>query len=728
MSETDLVGPLPRPRVLLVDDVAENLHAMVGALNDVFATTVATSGAKAIELARQQPQPDLILLDVSMPDMDGYEVLAALKEDVQTADIPVVLVTSLGEKEDIARGLSMGAVDFVIKPFDPNLLVARLRDQTELRRYRSLAASAKARRLASRSQRPSVLVVDDVPQNIHGLLDSLKVHYRVMVAGDGITALEIITGPHPPDLVLLDILMPRMDGYEICRRIKATDVGQRIPVIFVTVVDSTPDKVHGFDLGAADFVTKPFDIAEVLARVRTHLELAHLRLVLEDLLSRSTVMLERSREKSLELTYRDPLTGFPNRILHGEHIRFAVEHAERNDLELALLRIDLDNFASINDNLGHAVGDEVISEIGRRLQAQFPDGDEVARVVGDRFSVIFERGEGLPTDLMAKQLLDAVAVPMSVSGHSVYVTASIGIALYPEDGATADALQSAAGAALKEAKKRGPGTLCFSTPELTTRARERLELMAGLRRALEHDEFRLYYQPQVELASGRLVGVEALIRWEHPERGLITPGHFIPFAEESGLILAIGDWVLHSACDQVRRWNQIGIAPARTAVNISAVQLVDGRLTESVKGALERSGIRPQQLELEITESFFIIDLEQSIHTFDLMRELGVGLSIDDFGTGHSSLSYVRHLNVDKLKIDVSFVRDMVTNVSDAAIVKAVIALGHILDLEVVAEGVEHEAQAQQLAALDCDLVQGYHFGRPMPAEVMTGHLASLPH
>ncbi len=519
-----------------------------------------------------------------------------------------------------------------------------------------------------------------------------------------------------------------MDGYEICRRIKATDVGRRIPVIFVTVVDATPDKVHGFDLGAADYVTKPFDIAEVLARVRTHLELANLRLVLEDLLSRRTVMLEQSREKSLELTYRDPLTGFPNRILHAEHIRLALDHAERNDLELALLSIDLDNFAAVNDGLGPSVGDEVLSEIARRLQALLPENDEIARVAGDRFSLILERGEGLPTDLMAKQLLDAVAVPMSVSGHPVYVTASIGIALYPEDGATVDALQSAAGTALKDAKNRGPGTLRFSTPELTTRARERLELMADLRRALERDEFRLYYQPQVDLASGRLVGVEALIRWEHPERGLIPPAQFIPFAEESGLILAIGDWVLHSACDQVRRWNQIGIAPPRTAVNISAVQLVDGHLAESVKEALERSGIRPQQLELEITESIFIIDLEQSRHTFDWMRELGVGLSIDDFGTGHSSLSYVRHLNVDKLKIDLSFIRDMVTNISDAAIVRAVIALGHILGLEVVAEGVEHEAQAQQLAALDCDIVQGYHFGRPMPAEVMTGHLASLPH
>lgn len=726
MTDVSLARMDPRPRVLVVDDVAENLHSMVGVLRDEFATSVASSGVRAIELARRAPPPDLILLDIRMPGMDGYSVLSTLKSDALTADIPVIFLTSLAENDDAAHGLAMGAADYITKPFDPALLRARLRHQLELRRYRSRPAVPETVLSTKDERQASVLVVDDVPQNIHELLDGLKAHFRVMVANDGPKALAIVAGPNPPDLVLLDIIMPEMDGHEVCRRIKETAIGRLIPVLFVTVVDSTTDKVKGFDLGAADYITKPFDIAEVLARIRTHLELARLRRDLEDLVATRTAMLEESREESLALAYRDPLTGFANRTLHADHIHLALDYAQRNDLRFALLLLDLDDFATVNDNFGHPVGDGVLLEVGRRLQAPLPESDAIARIGGDRFSLILERGEGLLPDLMAKQLLDAVAVPMLVSGHRVYVAASIGVALYPEDGVTVEALQSAAETALKEAKTRGPGSLRFSTPELTARARGRLSLLAELHRAIDNEELLVYYQPQVELASGRLVAIEALVRWEHPERGLVTPGHFIPFAEESGVIVAIGDWVLHTVCRQVGTWTGLGVAPPHTAVNISAAQLKGGHLAPSVSAALEGSGIAPHQLELEITESFMLTDLEQSFGTFAAIHEMNVRLAIDDFGTGHSSLSHLRYIDVDKLKIDISFVRDMVTSSSDASIVKAVIALGRSLDLEVVAEGVETEAQAQQLRNLGCDLAQGYLFGRPMPAEEMTSHLASL--
>jgi CheY-like chemotaxis protein len=287
-----------RPRVLIVDDVHENLHVLMSILRDDYAISAATAGEKAVELARRDPQPDLILLDIKMPGMDGYSTLSALKTDPVTADIPVIFVTALADTTDEARGLALGAADYITKPVSPSLLRTRVRSQIELKRYRSHPALFDVQARDDPSRAPSLLVVDDVPENIHELLEALKDRYRILVASDGIKALEIVEGPHPPDLVLLDIVMPGMDGYEVCRRIKATERGNWIPVIFVTVVDAPEDKVRGFELGAADYITKPFDIAEVEARVRTHLELARLRRFLEDLVAQRTACCRSARRST----------------------------------------------------------------------------------------------------------------------------------------------------------------------------------------------------------------------------------------------------------------------------------------------------------------------------------------------------------------------------------------------------------------------------------------------
>jgi diguanylate cyclase (GGDEF)-like protein len=726
MNEPAGAPPNDRPRILIVDDVQENLHALLSILRDDYAISAATNGEKALELAHRQPQPDLILLDIKMPGMDGYSVLAALKIDPATAEIPVIFVTALTEATDEARGLTLGVADYIAKPVNPDLLKARVKNQLELRRYRRHPVLFDIAAHADPARKPALLVVDDVPENIHGLIAALRDEYRIQVACSGDKALEIVQGGTPPDLVLLDIVMPEMDGYEVCRRIKATPLGNRIPVLFVTVVDATQNKVRGFELGAADYITKPFDIDEVRARIRTHLELARLRRFLEDLVAQRTAMLQVSEEKYRILSYRDALTGLPNRVLFAEMLAHALLHAENGQTQFALLYVDLDNFKTVNESLGHGVGDQVLVEAGRRLQALLPEKDAVAHIGGDEFNLILDHGEAMPVDLMAQRMIDALAEPYVIDGKSVYVGASIGIALYPADGRDAATLQSCADAALHQAKLQGRGMLRFASPEMTARAKHRLTLEAELRAAFDRDELLLHYQPQIDLINGKIVGLEALVRWRHPERGMIPPGDFIPLAEESGLVVRLGDWVLREACRQIKAWTDAGLTPRHTAVNVSAVQLSRGRLVESVKAALAETGIQPGQLELEITESFVLVDREQSFKTLGELKALGVRLSIDDFGTGYSSLSHLQQIEVDKLKVDMSFVRDMTSNSGNASIVKAIIALGHGLGLEVIAEGVEEQGQARYLRSLQCDMMQGYLISRPLPADEMTRFLVSF--
>lgn len=715
-----------RPRVLIVDDRHENLHALTNVLRDEYVIAAALNGEKALELARRRPQPEAILLDAKMPGMDGFEVLAALKGDVATAAIPVIFVTGLSDATDEARGLALGAADYVAKPVNPELLKTRLRDQLELRRCRANPLAAGVVALDDPDRPPRILVVDDTPENIHELLEALKNEYRIAVACNGAKALETVLGDAPPDLVLLDVMMPGMDGYETCRRIKETAAGRGVPVIFVTVVDDSLGKVRGFDVGAADYITKPFDIDEVRARVRTHLELARLRRFLENMVAQRTDMLRVSEERYRFLANRDALTGLPNRMLFAELLVQAVRHAERQQARFALLCLDIDNFAAINETYGHHHGDQLLREAGRRLLSFLPESDAAARIGGDAFNLIVGCGDGAASvDLMAQRMIDAMAAPFALGGDSVYVSVSIGVAIFPSDGVDAETLQKHADAALHQAKGQGRGALRFFSSEMSERARKRLTLESDLRRALERRELQLHYQPQAQADTGRLTGLEVLVRWPHPERGMVSPAEFIPLAEESGLVVPLGDWVLREACRQIRQWIDDGLNPPRVAVNVSTVQLSRGDLLGSVREALAVNGVAAERLTLELTESFALLDPEHSFSVLAALRGLGVRLSIDDFGSGYSSLARLQRLEAQELKIDLSFIREMMTNDGAAAIVKAVIALGHSLGLEVVAEGVEREEQAERLRGLRCDQLQGYLLGRPAAAAETTALLAA---
>ncbi len=433
----------------------------------------------------------------------------------------------------------------------------------------------------------------------------------------------------------------------------------------------------------------------------------------------STDISERldAQERIRQLAYFDPLTRLPNRRMLQDRAQQALASAEREGNSLALLFVDLDHFKTINDSLGHSAGDQLLSEVAQRLTASVRRMDTVARLGGDEFVVLLAETTLDGAAEVARKILDVVARPFLVEQHELGVTPSLGISLFPQDGRDFETLLKHADTAMYRAKESGRNAYQFFASEMNVAALERLVLENSLRQGLERGEFILYYQPQINVASGRIIGSEALVRWRHPKIGLVPPGKFIPAAEISGLIVSIGEWVLREACRQNRAWQDAGLPPISVAVNISSVQFRGGQLEGNVRSVLAETGMSAEFLELELTEGILMGGANETVETLRRLSTLGVKLAIDDFGTGYSSLSYLKRFPVDKLKIDQSFVRDIVTDPDDWAIAKAVISMGHSLRLDVIAEGVEHAEQLEMLRDQGCDEVQGYYFSIPLPAQ-----------
>jgi len=424
------------------------------------------------------------------------------------------------------------------------------------------------------------------------------------------------------------------------------------------------------------------------------------------------------------LAHYDLLTSLPNRALLTDRLGHALERASRAGRHLALLFVDLDRFKNVNDSLGHPIGDRLLRVTAERLQQAVNEQDTVARLGGDEFIVLVEEWEDTrDAGNIARRVLDRLAEPVRLEGYEIFIGASIGISVYPDDGGDADTLIKNADAAMYRAKDRGRNTYEYYTPELTRLSFERLDLEVGLRRALERDELVLHFQPQALAADGRIVGVEALVRWQHPEKGMIPPDVFIPVAEETGLIDPLGAWVLRKACEQAQRWDTAGMPPLRMAVNLSMHQLAGDGIVPLVRQVLEESRMEPQRLELEITEGVMVRHADRTVAMLGELKALGVTLAVDDFGTGYSSLSYLKRLPIDRLKIDRSFVRDIPGDRDDVAIATTIIAMARHLNLKVIAEGVEEQVQLALLAENGCDEYQGYFLSRPVPAAEIEGLL-----
>jgi diguanylate cyclase (GGDEF)-like protein len=418
------------------------------------------------------------------------------------------------------------------------------------------------------------------------------------------------------------------------------------------------------------------------------------------------------------LAHHDTLTNLPNRLLFDARLEHAISRAHRNHSSLAVLFLDLDNFKNINDSMGHLAGDQLLQQVTLRLKETTREDDTIARLGGDEFVVLMEESKDT-TDIivLAQKILDRINIPFEINGETIFVGCSIGISLYPQDGENPATLLRNADAAMYRTKDEGRNSYNFYTQEMTASAYDRIILEGSLRHAIEHDELKVYYQPQKHLAKGHYAGVEALVRWDHPELGVLAPGRFLPVAEATGLIVPLGAWVLRHACLQMVEWKKIGLPIDVIAVNLAGKQIRRSDLVQTIQQTLKETGCKPEWLELEVTEGFIMTEAHDAIDTLHQLRALGIQFAIDDFGTGYSSLSYLKKLPIHRLKIDRSFVQDLAEDNDDAAIVKAIISLGASLQLTITAEGVETPFQEEFLTKLGCELGQGYLYSQPVPKE-----------
>jgi diguanylate cyclase (GGDEF)-like protein len=526
-------------------------------------------------------------------------------------------------------------------------------------------------------------------------------------------------------VAFVDMRMPPgWDGLETIERLWEEDPDVQI---VICSAHSDYDWRDIFErLGHSDkllILKKPFEPIEVLqcasalSRKWQHeraLE-AHVE-SLEQVITARTEKLEAANLQLRHLATHDALTGLPNRVLLDDRLAQAIAHADRDAQAFAVLMLDLDRFKLINDSFGHRSGDMVLNEVARRLQGLVRSIDTVARVGGDEFVLVVSPAVRADTEEIGKRANEVLCAPIQLEGVDLRISSSIGIAFYPTDGGSAESVLAHADAAMYCAKERGRNNYqCFG-PGMKSVALERVSLESELHQALKLEQFELFYQPKVDTASGDIHSAEALIRWRHPQRGLIQPVEFIPLAEECGLIHEIGAWVLREACRQCAVWQRAGQLPLRVAVNVSASQFRRGDLFEVVRGALQESQLDPRFLEIELTESAVMTNPEDSAAILEQLSRMGVLVSVDDFGTGYSSMSYLRRFPIDKLKIDRSFITDLTTRAEDASIVQAIVSLAHSLRLKVVAEGVETLEQLKFLQSVGCDQYQGYHFSPPLPA------------
>ncbi len=559
-----------------------------------------------------------------------------------------------------------------------------------------------------------ILIVDDEPANVlllEHILD--QAGYPNHTATTDPRQVLTIHARFDPDLVLLDLAMPHLDGLAVMAQLREViPAGTYLPILVLTADMTTQAKQQALSGGATDFLLKPFDPTEVLLRIgnllqtrRLHLELRRHNQLLEDQLVHQAL--------------HDPLTGLANRALFGDRLEHALARPMRPGATVAVLLIDLDDFKDLNDSLGHDAGDDLLTIIAARLQGHARASDTVARLGGDEFGLLLEDTNAAEAMRMAEVLLQALAWPVALRGRDLVPTASIGIAIAA--GEDAETLLRNADTAMYAAKRQGKGRSTLFEPAMYATVLKRVDLAADLSRAVQESQLHLCYQPEIHLRSGRIVGLEALLRWHHPTRGELSPGEFIPIAEDSGLIVPIGRWVLQEACHQAKSWQQQWPAtpPLTLAVNLSARQLQHPAILDEVRAALAAADLDPQSLVLEITETAVMEQLDAAVAILTRLRDLGVRLALDDFGTGYSSLSYLQRLPVDILKIDRSFIGGVTGSAEESALARAIINLGQTLGLETVAEGIETAEQLAVLRELGCQLGQGYHLARPLgPAAV----------
>ena len=666
--------------------------------------------------------PDLVITDFKMPNMDGAEFTRRFRALPHGADIPVIVITVYEDRGFRLRALEAGATDFLQSPVDHQEFITRARNLLKLSKQQrliksralslesELAASERSRQALLRDSRERLVqVIDTIPAMISATDESGAYIF--------INAYQAqFSGVDPAQCAGIDPVATFGPAY--AARSRALDRlvfegGEALPAYEEEIIDrsgmprvflTTKSPLHDETSTVVGVLTSAIDITE---RKQAESRLRH-------------------------IAHHDSLTRLPNRLLLQHRLQRELARDRRGGRLFALHFIDLDRFKEINDAFGHQFGDQLLHAVAGRLSHLTRESDTVARLGGDEFAI-------LQTDLrdsddaaaLARQVVEVLSQPFGIESQTLTLSASIGITIYPRDGSVLDELLRNADLAMYRAKSDGGAGFRFYCADMNQSVREAIRLEADLRQAVAENQFVLHFQPQVNVESGQIIGMEALLRWERPGVGLVKPGEFLSLAEETGLIMPINTWVLREACRQARAWRERGLPPLRLAINLSPVQFRRQNVYELVLQALDDTGIDPHYLELELTETILMENAEASVKTLRALQALGVTFAIDDFGTGYSSLSYVKNFPVDRLKIDQSFVRNLKTDPSDTAIVRAIINLGHSLAIQVVAEGVETREQFTQLAAEGCDEVQGYLFAPPLSAadfEALIVKDRALPH
>jgi diguanylate cyclase len=592
-------------------------------------------------------------------------------------------------------------------------------------------------------RKAEILVVDDAAENIDLLVNALKEDYKVRAATDGLTALSLVRR-YPPDIILLDVVMPGLDGYEVCRALRDDPLTSRIPVIFITAMNDVEDEKHGLDLGAVDYITKPFSPPLVKARVRNQLALQDQRRALEQEVQARTAELAsanaalaseivaraQAMERADYLFNFDALTGLPNRRQFMDRLDRILMRAAKSATKVALIGVGLDRFQVIKTTLGGAASDQMLMQTAQRLQRSLQPDDLLGRTGGEEFATVvsLERRttESIPPDpgQLSKLLLSSLGPDIELPSGKAEIRASAAYALFPEDGSSASELMRHMESALEHVKHLGGSRAERFDRQMDTATGTPFIMELRIREALQHRMFVPYYQPKLEAATGRVVGAEALIRWPTPGGGMVSPGKFILVAERCGLISAIDRFMLEEVCKQLAVWSG-RLEDFRVAVNVSATAFQSDSLVATVREVLQHSGVNPRHLELEITEHALITDINVACAKLQALRDLGLRIALDDFGTGYSSMNYLQHLPLDTLKVDRTFVREIEANCNAAAIVKAIIAMAKAMGLDVVAEGVETRAQLDFITEHGgCAVIQGWVYSPAVPAHEMEAILA----
>ena len=687
-------------RILVVDDDAGARRLTRATLAKAgFHVSEAGDGQAALT-AMAGELPDLVLMDVSMPLMDGFDACAALRQLPGGGVVPVAMITGLDDTPSIEGAFEVGATDFITKPINWTVLQHRVRYM--LRASTAINHLEQSQRRLSNAQRIGEMGDWEWDVRENRIAPSAEA-WRILGHTGEIERLSLerfFTAVHHDDAEQLKGACSRAvaggDSFEIEHRVVMSDATVKHLHQQVEVVERDAGGGALRMAGAVHDITRRKEAEEQIRR----------------------------------LAYYDPLTGLPNRRLITEQLGHAIARAERQRSPVAVVFVDLDHFKRVNDTFGHAAGDDLLRTVGVRLASALRgcDAHSIARLGGDEFIVLLPDLRR-PEDAagIAQRLVDTLAEPVLVQGTEIFVGGSVGVAMYPEDGADADVLLMNADIAMYRAKSAGRGGFQLYDRSMNAQAFERLQTEGQLRRALERNEFLLYFQPRVAADTGCIVGAEGLIRWQHPERGLLEPADFISLAEDSGLIIPIGEWAIEAACRQVAAWKAQDLDPVPVAVNLAANHLCQRSLPGKVGRTLRRYGVSPEHLQVEVTESILLGDPELSMRIARELSSMGVQLSIDDFGTGYSSLGYLKRLPITTLKIDRSFVRDLGVDVDDEAIVGAIIALAHSLKLKVVAEGVETQGQVAFLRSLGCDEYQGYLLNPPVAADDFARMLTGQP-